>query len=136
MEQEKNQQLGEWIHEIANGNADAIELIYERIGKVMFAVAYIYLKNREDAEEVVQEALLTIVRKAGRFRENINAYSWINSIVKNIAKNWANKRKRQQIADASVVQESFTEYDGSSLLIQEIFSKLTKKEQELIIYKY
>ncbi len=136
MEKEKNRQLGEWICEIAKGNTDAIELIYRRIRKVMFAIAYSYLKNREDSEEVVQEALLTIVRKASSFKENKNAYSWINSIVQNIAKNWIQKRKRQRVADVLAVQELYTEQNESFLFIQEILSKLTKQERKLIIYKY
>ena len=87
MDEQKNKWLGQQIKLIAEGDTEAISRIYTEIGKVMFAVATIYLKDPADREDVVQDALLTIVRKADRFRENKNAYGWITKIVENLAKN-------------------------------------------------
>ncbi len=53
----------------------------------MKATAYTYVKNYADMDDVVQEALITIVRKASQFRTNNNASAWINRIVSNLAKN-------------------------------------------------
>ena len=48
MDEQKNKWLGQQIKLIAEGDTEAISRIYTEIGKVMFAVATIYLKDPAD----------------------------------------------------------------------------------------
>lgn len=45
MDEQKNKWLGQQIKLIAEGDTEAISRIYTEIGKVMFAVATIYLER-------------------------------------------------------------------------------------------
>ena len=77
MDKLDNERLGALIIAVAQGDVGAVEQIYNLMGRVMYAVAVSYLRELADIEDVVQTALLTIVRKADRFRENKNAYAWV-----------------------------------------------------------
>lgn len=136
MEASKREHLGQLIKSITEGNSQAISQIYEETGRVMFAVAGIYLQERSDVEEVVQDALMAIVRKANRFRENKNAYAWITKIVANTAKNKliSNKRRKALPLVNDVRAEPL--FDDTSLVVHEAFQKLTVAERNVIIYTY
>lgn len=73
MNESENVELGKLIKAIAEGDRNAIGEIFQRVGGAMKAVARSYLLSEADAEDVVQDCLLTIVRKADKFRENKNA---------------------------------------------------------------
>lgn len=135
MDEQKNKWLGQQIKLIAEGDTEAISRIYTEIGKVMFAVATIYLKDPADREDVVQDALLTIVRKADRFRENKNAYGWITKIVENLAKNKivSNKKHMTVSLEAADIPE---EINDSGLLIYEMLRKLSEEERGVLVYKF
>jgi len=53
---------------------------------VFFRRAYHYLRNEEDAEDVVQEALLSAHRNLAQFKGNARLSTWIMAIVINSAR--------------------------------------------------
>ncbi|OFW27832.1 MAG: hypothetical protein A3H97_23540 [Acidobacteria bacterium RIFCSPLOWO2_02_FULL_65_29] len=53
-------------------------------GKI-YQLAFRYLRNREDAEEVVQDVLFKVYRKVGEFRGDAALSSWIYRITFNTA---------------------------------------------------
>jgi RNA polymerase sigma factor (sigma-70 family) len=52
---------------IARGDRDAFAELYDRYGKTAYALAYRVTRDVQLAEEVVQEAFLTLWRQASRF---------------------------------------------------------------------
>ena len=136
MNERENLELGELIVRISQGDTGAIGEIFARVGPAMLAAAASYLKNRADAEDVVQESLVIIVTKAGSFRENKNAKAWINAIVYNTAKNKLRSSLRRRESGLDEAQEMSTGYDEDTLIVNEIFEKLTKAERKLVIYRY
>jgi len=54
-------------------------------GAKIFQLAFRYVKNREDAEEVVQDVLLKVFRKIDAFRGDSALSSWIYRITFNTA---------------------------------------------------
>lgn len=140
MELAENYKLGELIIAISKGEITAISELYSIIGKAMKATAYSYLRNIADAEDVVQDALIIIVQKANRFHENKNAKAWIHTIVSNLAKNKVNSLKRRRDYCRKVCldyqNDLFVQPEEDTIIISEIFDRLTEKERQYIIYKF
>lgn len=124
--------LGELIISIAEGNHAAIGEIYRKLGKVMYAVAGIYLGRYAEAEDVVHDSLLKIVQQADKFHENKNAYAWINTIIVNTAKDFLRKRKRK----GNTESKNCYEFDDSTIIVREVFGLLNESEKLLLIYSY
>ncbi len=135
MDERENKQLGDLIFAIASGNSEAVREIYERVGKVMTAVASVYLTDRADVEETVSDALCMIVRKANRFRENKNAYAWINTIVKNLARDKLRTLQSRREVPLEACSAS-TETDEEAVFVREMLSRLGEREREAVIYRY
>jgi RNA polymerase sigma-70 factor (ECF subfamily) len=71
----------------------------------VYQLAFRYLRNREDAEEVVQDVLFKVYRKVGEFRGDAALSSWIYRITFNTAMSRLRtvKYQRQQTDEPQVV---------------------------------
>lgn len=62
---------------------------------VLFAVAYRLLRNREDAEDAVQNAYEKALRASERFRGQSEPSTWLHRVTINAAKDLIDYRKRR-----------------------------------------
>ena len=97
----QEQQLDRLISKIARGDNDALEELYEKTKRGVFAFLYSYLDNRADSEDAMQTVYLRIKMHAGSYREGSNARAWMLQIAKNIALNELKCRERRADADLS-----------------------------------
>jgi RNA polymerase sigma-70 factor (ECF subfamily) len=71
---------------VQRGRAEAFEVIYERHSTAAFSLAYRMCGNRAAAEDVVQEALLSMWRSGSRYdRSRGSVRTWVLGIVHNRA---------------------------------------------------
>lgn len=71
---------------IQQGDEDALAELYDRYGRLAFGLAYRILGERGTAEDVVQEAYLSVWRRSTSFRaDRGSARAWLMSIVHNAA---------------------------------------------------
>ena len=69
---------------ICAGNEVAIEMLYERYHRYAYALAYRILRDPVAAEDIVQDAFLSIWRKASSYQAQTGSVqSWIQAIVRN-----------------------------------------------------
>jgi len=70
------------MHLVQRGQAPAFEVIYERHAQAAFSLAYRIAGTRNLAEDVVQEAFLSIWRAGGRYdRARGSVRTWVLGIV-------------------------------------------------------
>ena len=67
------------------GDELALRDLAEAFGSKIHQLAFRYLRNKEDAEEVTQDVLLKVSRKVGAFRGDAALSSWIYRITFNTA---------------------------------------------------
>ncbi len=74
------------ISAICEGEESAIEALYERYHRYAYALAYRILRDPLAAEDIVQDAFLSIWRKASSYQaKNGTVPIWIQAIVRNRA---------------------------------------------------
>ncbi len=84
-------------------DALAIDDFVNRYSKPLFGVILNYLKDPADAEEVLQETLLKVVRKIGTFREESHLWPWMKRIAINNCIMWL--RKHRTVREREVQME-------------------------------
>ena len=62
------------------GDESALRDLAETFGSKIYQLAFRYLRNKEDAEEVRQDVLFKVYRKVGDFRGDAALSSWIYRI--------------------------------------------------------
>lgn len=70
---------------LQQGDEQALSDLANTYGARIYQLAFRYLRNKEDAEEVAQDVLLKIHRKVGEFRGDAALSSWIFRITFNAA---------------------------------------------------
>ncbi|MCA9659738.1 MAG: sigma-70 family RNA polymerase sigma factor [Myxococcales bacterium] len=78
------------------GDRRAFKFLMQRYQRKVYAVAYGYLRNQEDALDVVQEAFIKVHRYLGKFEGNSSFYTWLYRIVTNLCIDHLRKSKRHR----------------------------------------
>lgn len=88
---------GELLARIAARDDSALGVLYDRYGGLAFGLAYRVLRDRGQAEDIVQEAFLSAWRRAATFDPRKgSARGWLMSIVHNAAIDRRRGRFRHQ----------------------------------------
>ena len=83
----------------------ALDDLIDEYGSKVFQLAFRYLRNKEDAEEVAQDVLYKVYRKIGAFRGDAALSSWIYRITFNTAMSRLRtaKYQREQAEEAPLL---------------------------------
>jgi len=82
MRDPQNDQL---LSRLQSGDERALAELADTYGTKIYQLAFRYLRNKEDAEEVTQDVLFKVYRKVGEFRGDAALSSWIYRITFNAA---------------------------------------------------
>src|SRR6201995_152831 len=73
------------LDRLQSGDERALSDLAEAYGSKIFQLAFRYLKNKEDAEEIAQDVLFKVYRNVSTFRGDAALSSWIYRITFNSA---------------------------------------------------
>jgi RNA polymerase sigma-70 factor (ECF subfamily) len=95
---------------VGRKDAEAFEVLYDRHGGVAFSLAYRIVGDRAAAEEVTQEAFISVWRSGARFdAARGSVRSWLLSVVRNRAidflRSKAGKAPKLDFDDAAVLEQ-------------------------------
>ena len=89
----------ELIEAALNGDSDCFEMLIRTHSRVLFAVAFAVLQDRDEAEDVVQETFVRAWRKRGTLREPGKFPAWLTAMARNRACDLARKRRTVPLDD-------------------------------------
>jgi RNA polymerase sigma-70 factor (ECF subfamily) len=73
------------LERLQRGDEQALSALIDTYGAKIYQLAFRYLRNKEDAEEVAQDVLFKVHRNVGEFRGDAALSSWIYRITFNAA---------------------------------------------------
>ena len=76
------------------GRAEAFGPLVRRYQNAAYAIAWSYVRNRQDAQDLVQEAFIAAYCKLGQLHQPAKFGSWLYSIVTSRCKEWLRQRRR------------------------------------------
>ncbi len=109
----------------------ALEQLYNRYRRYMYALAYSIVGDSYLAEDVVQDAFLTLWRKASTYHEHEGSVkSWLQAIVRNraIDKVRASTHRERQCIPLEDMNEQ-----SSSSLAPEVWEQVWEADQSAVI---
>ena len=78
------------------GDQDAFRVLVERHSRTLFRLAHRMTGNEQDAEEVVQEAMLRAYRRLDKFEARSNFGTWLYRIAVNCSLDLMRKRRPEK----------------------------------------
>jgi RNA polymerase sigma-70 factor (ECF subfamily) len=112
----------ELLKDCAKGDRKAQEFIYKRFASSVMGVCVRYVRDRDDADDVFQEAFIQIFQKINTVEKPEALGGWIRRLTVNTAINFYNKNKKFTAVSG---YEKVVEEDGSHT---ELLSQLNAEE--------
>lgn len=109
------------IEECINGSKKAQYRLYNLYSKAMFNLAYRMMNNREDAEDILQEAFVECFRNIASFRFESTFGAWLKKITVNKCINQINKKKIDLMLCETLPNTVYEEEDEPAYDTSKIF---------------
>ena len=103
---------------------------FDRFGNAILWLAYSYLHNAEDSEDVLQETLIRYIRSAPRFQNDKHAKAWLLRVAANLSKNRIGYN-RTRLADELNDELAAEEREDLSVVWQAV-KELPSKQREVV----
>ncbi len=116
-----------------NCDAATFSKMYEGIYQDLYRYALCLMKNQQEAEDVVSEAVLSAYEHIGKLRDKEAFKSWMFTILSNACKKRLKTLQRSQCIDIEEVEIQGKSPDiGLSLDVKKAFDILTDEEQMIV----
>lgn len=111
------------VRQAQKGKKDALETLFLMEKEYLYKMAFLYMKNKEDALDLVQECILQCILNLGKLEKPEFFRTWMTRVLINCARQEWRKRGRYDLAEEPKLQEA----DGG---MQETVSR----EEKLDLY--
>ncbi len=139
------------MQEMACGKQEALRRVYKAYLKLIYAVCFGVLKNREAAEDVSSEFFIRLYKSAATFHGDGHHKTWICTIAKNMCIDHIRKNSREvasldatneegdaapePVDEKSCGASSVEEQTVNRILLEQAMRLLTDKEREIMDMK-
>jgi len=118
------------IKSLIKGDAYSFDEIFEKYNKKVYAFSFHNLKNKQDAEGVVQEVFLNLWKDRAKLKEIQNLDAWIFSVSFNVIRKHFRKLARE-IKHLGKFEETTQHHDYSTITDVE-YNDLLEKAEKII----
>ena len=106
------------------------EYFFDRFGNSVLRLAYSYMHNAQDSEDVLQETLIKYIRSAPEFESDGHAKAWLLRVAANVSKNKLDYDKRRQTDE--LAEELVAESETDLSFVWEAVKKLKPAQREAV----
>lgn len=113
--------------------AGDVERVVHTYGNMLFRLCLITLGNASDAEDVIQETMITYLQKESEFKDAEHEKAWLITVASNKCKDLLRFRARHPMIDLEQIQE-FAAEDSDSGILEALMTLPEKFRIVLILY--
>ena len=140
------------INRYLNGDQKSLEVLIQHYLKPIYSFTYRYVGNRQDAEDVTQEAFVKVWRNLKKFDQQKSFKTWIFAIAKNTAFDHLKKKKAipfsyfenekgenmivETLADPSPLPNELLERTGVAQMLTSAMEALSPKYRMVLFLRY
>lgn len=128
--------LEEYIENISYGSKEALSNFYEITKVSVYGFALSILKNKHDAEDILQEVYIKIYENASTYQKSGKPLAWILTITKNLSLMRLRKEKNNSNIDELKEIISCSKYQNDAetkLLLSTVFNYISEEERQILI---
>ena len=96
----------ELMQKVREGENQAFNFLVARYKNKLFNVVYRLLKNKEEAEDILQETFLRVYKEKESYDSNYSLPTWIYTIALNLTRNELKRKNRFKFFDLELFQNN------------------------------
>lgn len=130
--------LDRLVKKAQKGNDKAYIMLFQQFEEEIYRMAYVYVKNKDDALDIVQEVAYQSFKNIGTLKKPEFFKTWLLKITINCALNLINRNKKVIPFNQNFEVLASSE-DGDialSISLQELMDILQEDEKSIILLKY
>ena len=132
----------ELMQKVREGENQAFNFLVARYKNKLFNVVYRLLKNKEEAEDILQETFLRVYKEKESYDSNYSLSTWIYTIALNLTRNEIKRKNRFKFFDLEmfqndnelVTQENPKE-ENMVPLLEKVLDKLPVKYKTVLLLR-
>lgn len=138
-------ELQEWLQQMAAGNQDAFQIIYEFTCKDVYRTVAFLIHDKQDVEDIVNEVYIQMWKSLHNYDINRSFRFWLHGLIVKQVQDWRRKTwRRFRIFEKKkiytqeqvyVIDEDFFHMETRSELM-ELVQKLSYKHREVVVMRY
>lgn len=106
------------------------EQVLQEYGDYILRVAYSYLHNMSDSEDIVQDTIIQYIKKNISFESSSHEKAWLTRVAINISKNRIIYNKKREVLE--IDENLLTEEEEDLRFVWDAVKNLPKKYREVI----
>ena len=112
------------------------ETKYNDYGKMLFRIAYLYVGNSSDAEDILQEVFMKYLSGKYRFKNLEHEKAWFIRVTQNNAINLLKRKGRKNISLDDISGFTYEKNNDSSDILKKVIALPEKYKSTVILYYY
>jgi RNA polymerase sigma-70 factor (ECF subfamily) len=142
--QEKTISESDLVTGLIRGDNKCFRIMFDRYSKPLFVFSMSYIKSKEDAENIVQEAFMKIWRNREKLKSDTSFQSYLFTIALNLIRKYFNKSARLNklkhdiLLDAADNKLNFDDRNDYQLMLdnlEELIGKMPEKRKVAFVKK-
>ena len=122
------------LQRLAQGDTEALEIIYHKLGRKIYMTAYAVLGDTHTAEDVMQDTFLRLTEYAHTYRAESNAVAYILTVTRRLAID-AQQRRARELPAEEIFGGDTSEADGIPMRELEALRTLTEEDRQIVILR-
>lgn len=122
---------------IADGNKEAFQFLYQETSQSVYVFLLSIVRNREDAEDLLQETFIRVRLHADRYEDQGKPLAWIFTIARNLALMRLRDLKKSSYQDFDTLQVSvdFSDINHAEdrMVLISAFQVLAEEERTIVL---
>ncbi|WP_257667805.1 RNA polymerase sigma factor [Parapedobacter tibetensis] len=124
------------LEKLTQGNLEAYDALFLKYYKMLCVNAYFYLKDTEEAKELVQQFFVELFEKRGYLRLEGDVKGYLYRAVKNRCLNWFRKAANDRKRSAQLLWETeSTAHEEDREVVENLFNLLGEALNDLTVQR-
>ncbi|MDZ5472013.1 sigma-70 family RNA polymerase sigma factor [Bacillus sp. 31A1R] len=125
------------VKKAQKGDKKAFITLLQQYEEDIYRMAYVYVRNKDDALDVVQETAYRSFSKIGALKQPEYFKTWLLKITINAALDLIRKEKKVvQLVPELIESVSLEEDMNLSITLKDVMEKLSENEKSIVLLKY
>lgn len=127
------------VRKAQKGNDKAYLKLFQHYEETIYRTAYVYVKNQDDALDIVQETAYQSFKSIEKLKEPAYFKTWLIRITINCSINLLRQKKKVIAFKPELIEQIDSSNDDDILLsitLQDLLNKLEDNEKTVIMLKY
>ena len=119
------------LRDLSKGDMDGLAVIYNLYGRLIRSVAYTIVGNYTDAEDVLQDVMILLARRATLYKGEGSARAYVMTITRNRSIDLVTRRKNDVSTD-EIGDIPVRDAELAAVEVQDLLSHLSEEERQIV----